>query len=170
MAETQAFQLSLTTHDHDPFAVIELSGMLAGPTVYQLKHEFHRLIEYLGRNYVVVDLRQVSFIDSGGIGVVMYAYNHCKQMGGRLGAVEPANKNALGTLYQASLQRFIDFGDTPRAVLERICEKAGLTVPSDLYPVLGGTPAPNMAERVGQLEERLGRIESLLERIAGQST
>lgn len=163
--------LKIKTTDRDPFAIVELDGVLAGPTVYELKHEGNRLVQHLGRHYVVLDMEKVTFIDSGAIGVVMYLVNMCKQMGGRMAAVGPSAKEALGSLYQVSLQKFVDFHPDSQTALAKICEKCGLNPPRDIVAAQqGDSPGEGPAgDRLEQLEGRLDKIESLLERIAGMN-
>ncbi len=161
--------LKIETTDRDPFAIIELDGVLPGLTVYELKYEGNRLVQHLGRHYVVLDMEKVTFIDSGAIGVVMYLVNMCKQMGGRMAAVGPSAKEALGFLYQVSLQKFVDFHPDAQTALAKICEKCGLNPPRDIVAAQQ-SDSPEVAaggDRLGQLETRMANIESLLEGLLG---
>jgi anti-anti-sigma factor len=64
------FSLKIEALDADPFVIMTLHGSIAGVTVYELKHEGNRLIDYLGRHIVVLDMAAVDMIDSAGIGVI----------------------------------------------------------------------------------------------------
>jgi hypothetical protein len=54
-----------------PKNTIHLSGWLAQMEVYKLKYEINRLVSHLGHHFIVLDKFGISFVDSGGIGVIV---------------------------------------------------------------------------------------------------
>lgn len=170
--------LKIEILDQDPFVILTLRGTLSGVNVYELKHEGNRLIEYLGRLYVILNMKDIDFIDSGGIGVIVHFFQSCKKMGGRLAVVTPADEKAAWPMHQASLQRFVDFhpslGGALLGISERcginippalrgLCEQAGTTPPA---PVAVPDPAPvpaSLEQRLAALEERVRLLEAQLQ-------
>lgn len=160
--------LEIETADHDPFAIMTLHGALAGSTVYELKHAGNRLIEYLGRHYIVLDLGDVTFIDSAGIGVMVYFFQACKNMGGRLVAVMPRNAEVMRPINQGSLERFISFSADLAGALEGLCSRSGLQLPPALRAMIQPAEAAvseeikTLKQRVMELEQRVATLENRL--------
>lgn len=156
--------LKIETQDLDPFAILTLRGALSGVDVYTLKHEGNRLIEYLGRLYVVLDMKEIEFVDSGGIGVIVHFFQACKKMGGRLAVVLPESERAAWSLTQASLQRFIDFYKDLAGALQGISERCGINIPPALRgfcePEQPSPTAPDQGAVSQTLEARLAELEA----------
>lgn len=154
-------QLEIHTIDRDPFAIIKIKGELRTATVYDLKHECNRLIEYYGRNLVIIDAAELAYSESSGIGVFMYAFNLCRQMGGRLAIVEPRNEQCRDSLFQSRLNSFIEFQKTADGALKALCQKMGLNIP-DIDLSGEGIQEKTLEQRVEELESRLKMLEDKL--------
>jgi anti-sigma B factor antagonist len=74
---------------HDDRAVVHLSGEVDLATCPQLRDVLAGLIDG-GIYHLVVDLEQVSFLDSSGIGVLMGAHRRIREHGGSLRLTAPS--------------------------------------------------------------------------------
>ena len=70
--------------------LLELSGHLVFDDGDQiLRERIHALVD-AGSRRILLDLRDLSYIDSGGIGEVVEMYLHVTKVGGRLALMRPA--------------------------------------------------------------------------------
>lgn len=74
---------------HDDRAVVHLSGEVDLATCPRLRDVLAELID-AGIYHLVVDLEQVSFLDSSGIGVLMGAHRRIREHGGSLRLAAPS--------------------------------------------------------------------------------
>jgi stage II sporulation protein AA (anti-sigma F factor antagonist) len=63
-----------------------------------------------GVKNIVVDLKQVSFLDSQGLAVILYAHQRQRSAGGRL-VLRNLNEDAYRLLYVTNLNAVIDVDD-----------------------------------------------------------
>ena len=69
--------------------LLELSGRLVFDDGDQiLRERIHALVD-AGSRRIVLDLRDVTYVDSGGIGAVVEMYLHLTKVGGRLALMRP---------------------------------------------------------------------------------
>ena len=69
--------------------LLELSGRLVFDDGDQiLRERIHALVE-AGSRRILLDLRDVTYVDSGGIGAVVEMYLHLTKVGGRLALMRP---------------------------------------------------------------------------------
>lgn len=73
---------------------IRLSGELDHHTAEQLRDEATRAIEKYGIRHIVLNLQELAFMDSSGLGVILGRYKQIKQMHGEMVvcAISPAVK------------------------------------------------------------------------------
>ena len=71
---------------HGPWAVIGVRGELDLHTSTQLRDRLAELIDE-GRGRIAVDMREVAFMDSSSLGVLVVAMKRLREMGGELGLV-----------------------------------------------------------------------------------
>ena len=78
-------------------AVLSLGGEVDGYTAAQLRDELRALIDEPGTNVVIVDLADMGFIDSSGLGVLAGAHRRLRSKGGelRLRSPSPATYKVL---------------------------------------------------------------------------
>lgn len=89
----------------DRSAVINVSGsMTARNPLKTLEGQFEEMV-VKGVIYLVLDLSNVDYIDSAGLGVLMHAYNKLHQKGGslRLCGVQPRLRKILHTTHTDTL-------------------------------------------------------------------
>jgi len=65
-------------------AIIELKGdLMGGPDAFELNGLLHKFLDEK-KNHVVVDLSNVKFVNSSGIGILISGYTTMKNGGGNL--------------------------------------------------------------------------------------
>ncbi|MEU7840083.1 STAS domain-containing protein [Micromonospora sp. NPDC049114] len=94
--------------------VLEVRGELDMATSPQLREGLQRLVE-AGERLVVVDLAEVGFMDSSGLGALVVMFKALREAGGRLclATVQPAVRSVLSV---TSVDRVIGvYDDVPAA-------------------------------------------------------
>jgi anti-sigma B factor antagonist len=81
-------ELDLRVQHHDDQAVVHVGGEVDLATCPQLRGLLAELVEQ-GIYHLVVDLEQVSFMDSSGIGVLMGVHRRLREHGGSLRLTAP---------------------------------------------------------------------------------
>ena len=94
-----ALALTLSTRKREPgITVVELGGRLAlGRESGQIEAAVIKALEE-GARRIVIDLSEVSYIDSTGIGIITYCFNRIQQMNAR-GAVSGA-RGLVGEVFR----------------------------------------------------------------------
>jgi len=82
-------ELDLRVQQQDDRAVVHVSGEIDLATCPQLRDVLAELVDR-GIYHLVVDLEQVSFLDSSGIGVLMGVYRRIREHGGSLRLTAPS--------------------------------------------------------------------------------
>jgi anti-sigma B factor antagonist len=82
--------LKITERHVGPVAVLELSGRLVADEGACLCLQQVSLLVIAGWLNVLVDLRNVSYIDSGGVGSLVASFVHVSKRGGRLKILSPS--------------------------------------------------------------------------------
>src|SRR6266566_2064843 len=82
-------ELDLRVQHHDDRAVVHVGGEVDLDTCPQLRGALAELVDQ-GSYHLVVDLEQVSFLDSSGIGVLMGVQRRLREHGGSLRLAAPA--------------------------------------------------------------------------------
>lgn len=72
-------------------AVLHIDGELDERTAASLRDRLDDLIDRRGVRYLVLDIRQLTFIDSSGLGVLLGRFRRLQQRGGRMALVRPAS-------------------------------------------------------------------------------
>ncbi|GIJ23558.1 STAS domain-containing protein [Micromonospora lutea] len=93
--------------------VLEVRGELDMATSPQLREGLQRLVD-AGDHQVVVDLAEVGFMDSSGLGALVVMFKALREVGGRLclAAVQPAVQSVLTI---TSVNRVIPIYDSVQA-------------------------------------------------------
>jgi anti-sigma B factor antagonist len=84
--EVIAMDLVLGSRSENGWAVLEVQGEVDLYTSPQLREAILRLTEE-GENRIVIDLNNVSFIDSSGLGVLVAGLKRARERGGELALV-----------------------------------------------------------------------------------
>ena len=143
-----SMKLSISMVEYQTIQVFKLRGYLAQLEVYKFK----RLIEKAfteGRRYLVVDMRDVEFIDSAGIATLIFLRKESMRMGGSPALVIPAGSGIRKVLDSANLAGFMPIHDKPEDALNEVI---GM-LPGH------GPAAGDVADRIRQLSERLASLE-----------
>lgn len=84
--------MKFKSKDVDGITVIELKGnVMGGPDATTLNEQLHRLIES-GKKRVVVDLKEVKFMNSSGLGMLIGGLTTMKNAGGELKIANASEK------------------------------------------------------------------------------
>jgi len=78
--------LQITTHTVEPFDVIEIGGEVDVYTAPRLREAIVAVVE-AGRHRLIIDVQQVEFLDSTGLGVLVGALKRVRADGGSLDIV-----------------------------------------------------------------------------------
>ena len=82
-------ELDLHVQHHGDRAVVQVSGEVDLATCPQLRAQLIELVDQ-GVYHLIVDLEQVSFLDSSGIGVLIGALRRLREHGGSLRLTAPS--------------------------------------------------------------------------------
>jgi anti-sigma B factor antagonist len=72
--------------------ILEPHGRLTVETIQYFRRAVARRIDQ-GWNRMIVDLQHVGYMDSAGLGALVYAYTSCRRRGTRMVLVRVAGKN-----------------------------------------------------------------------------
>ena len=64
--------------------IVELNGPLNATTAGQLRHRLTDLIDGQGNRHLVLDLRGMTFVDAGGLSVLIHAHKRVQMNAGLL--------------------------------------------------------------------------------------
>jgi anti-anti-sigma factor len=153
--------LTLTIDEQQlPIAVVRLRGFLAQLEVYKLKKQIDILID-LGRRCLIIDLSEVEFIDSAGIGAIVQIRTRCLQMNGQLMIIEPHCLRVADSLAATSLPQAVKCFTDLDAALIQMRKDIGLP-DAGVQLVNTESQIRHLADTMDRILERLGRIETLL--------
>jgi anti-sigma B factor antagonist len=76
-------EFSISEEQHDDSAVVSVHGEIDVATAPELREVLQRLVNE-GRTRIVVDLLDVGFLDSTGLGVLVGALDACREADGEL--------------------------------------------------------------------------------------
>jgi|FaiFalFF_MnMetaG_3_1042247.scaffolds.fasta_scaffold03331_2 anti-sigma B factor antagonist len=84
--------MRLKTKELNDVVVIEVKGnMMGGPDSQKFRDLLHKLVDE-GKNKVVVDLKNVKFINSAGLGTLISGLTTMRNAGGDLKIANPTEK------------------------------------------------------------------------------
>lgn len=154
--------LAIQIEDLHPIAVIKLKGFLAHLEVYKFKNTIEQLFTD-GKRFLVVDLNEVTFIDSAGVGSLVQMRNECIKVGGQLVLIEASTAQVKQVMEVASLPKVIEFfPDAPSAVKHL---RVKHSLPGGQEQQEHVARLEEVLAQIGALDARLTRIEATLESI-----
>lgn len=111
-----AAPLNITRHSTAGVVVLELSGHLVADEGDRMFKEQVTALVSEGWKYVLLDLRAVTYMDSGGAGALAAAYLHVMRREGRLKLLRPSDR--VGRVLQVThlLSVFEVFEDEEQAI------------------------------------------------------
>ncbi len=151
-------QLHIQVDEHHPLAVIRLSGFCAQLEVYKLKSDSEWQLSS-GNRFLIMDLKELTFIDSAGIGALMQLSDRCRSIGGEMAFVSQTNSNMRRILEKSLAAQRLEFFATADDALEAIKKKNGLGRRAE--PAASGD-LKLLQERLAAVEKRLERLERIL--------
>lgn len=151
--------LIINVENYPPIAYLRVQGFLAQLEVYKLQEQTSELLEN-GKRHFILDLKEVEFIDSAGIGAIAGFRNDVHKAGGGLVIVQPGSKGVLRALMHSKLTDLIDFSENSETAIERMCEKF------DLPSVTASPAEEGVEEALNSLVERVAKsVDAIGERL-----
>lgn len=152
--------LKIAVVDHAGESRVKLAGQLAKLEVYRFRSTLDCLIDD-GHRCVIVDMTEVTFIDSAGIGALVKARGSAVKVGGSVKVIPPEDMAARKVLEMASIGKIIP-------ILEPIevgpvgsgCQSGPQVVS------INGSGGFDPQRLLIQLQDLTTRIESLESRLA----
>ena len=89
--EGKNVEITLVTRETDGYSIVEVSGEVDVFTAPQLDEQLSGLVE-AGSYQLVVDLSNVEFLDSTGLGVLVKALKRVREHGGSLSVVTATDR------------------------------------------------------------------------------
>lgn len=160
--------LKIEVEEQGPIEVVRLIGVLARLEVYKLKTSLDALVAHR-KNYFILDLTDISCIDSAGIGLIFRLQEQVTKRGGGLNLVVPQSSQVQRPLEVVSMSKsirtYMNFFDA----LQEMNESFGLTATLD--PILSSPPEhipvfQAEAERATCLEDVIITLRSMAGRLA----
>ncbi|MBI3587438.1 MAG: STAS domain-containing protein [Ignavibacteriales bacterium] len=109
--------MKLVTKDSKGVTLIELKGnVMGGPDASSLNEELHKLID-AGKSKIVVDLGEVKFMNSSGLGMLIGALSTVRNAGGDL-KLARATEKIQSLLVVTKLVRVFDHHDTVNEAID----------------------------------------------------
>lgn len=78
-------KIKITTFDEG--LVIKISGELDSSKTFVYKERIHQYMREFGPRYIIWDFKDLSFIDSAGIGLILGRYNEIERVKGLMGLI-----------------------------------------------------------------------------------
>jgi len=121
---------------HEPLHIEDLGGAheghrvlcLRGPLIISNLFQFQSIVRANTTSFLILDLTQVPFIDSAGVGALVGAYvTHDK---GRRLALVGVTERVRNTMHVAHVDQFFQFYETAKAAQDANTSSAGLSAGS----------------------------------------
>ena len=91
--------MEIRTYEKDGVRVLDLAGRLDAEQAEYLKDEFRKIL--LPNSKVVFNLRELTYLDSTGLGAIVFCFKCCDDKSGKL--------------------KLANVGDEPRMILDLTC-------------------------------------------------
>lgn len=172
--------LNITLEDSAPLFILHLEGYLAQLNVYKLKNQMERIYQQGGR-FILVDMRELVFVDSAGLGVMMQVRTELTRLAGGLGIVHSESPQVRSSLISSQLIKVIPFYEDVTSARQAFGEKYHLRQKPPAAPAPAASEAAVIASadsgltnaallrRIELLEIRLGKLERYLSTSTGSA-
>jgi anti-anti-sigma factor len=157
--------LTIEIEAQHPVAILKLGGFMAQLEVYKLKSQIDKLFTKAFR-FLVFDFRNLSFIDSAGIGVMMQLRAECQRNGGQLVLVKPTAAQVNQALAMASIYKVLDACDDTETALEELRKKHGLV--KEGIAAADAALVQDLAAQIRKLEETVRGLEARVVALEGR--
>lgn len=163
-------ELNVRVKEEKQLTFVYLDGFMAQLEVYKFKATVDDLLK-LGARMLLIDLSNVTFIDSAGIGALCTADGECRRVGGHATYVLPLSSPTRQSINSASLYRKLDFHPDLADAAHSLASGYGIQLPShitrsDASPApapaadRAAAPLDEILRRLDEIERRLGRLEA----------
>jgi anti-sigma B factor antagonist len=121
---------------HEPLHIEDLGGTheghrvlcLSGPLIITNLFQFQSIVRANTTSFLILDLTQVPFVDSAGVGALVGAYvTHDK---GRRLALVGVTERVRNTMHVAHVEQFFQFYETAKAAQDAAASSADLSAGS----------------------------------------
>src|SRR5215813_6128340 len=124
---TNRVNLKTTTRQVDGITVVDVSGrIILGEETKLLRETIQRLIG-AGQNDIILDLGEVSFIDSAGIGELVSAFTSVRNRGGELKLLK-LTRRVRDVLQITKLYTVFDIRDDEAAAIKSFQTKKNIAL------------------------------------------
>lgn len=106
----------------DDIVQSRLSGEM---DVYSIKHfrtKLDKLME-AGVLHLLLDLSEVNYIDSSGLGLLVHTHQSIQKKGGKMVCLNPANRSSQTLLQRSRIISLLNFVDNRKQAMEKFQEK-----------------------------------------------
>lgn len=108
----------IDTENKDDGVIIRLNGRIIGDSVIELKQAIDEQIKS-GIKWIILDLEEVSLMDSSALGIIIGAFLKLRENKGKL-ALLNAQKGVINVLAITKLDTLFDVYDDMQTALEAI--------------------------------------------------
>lgn len=110
--------MNISTKTRDDYLIVYFKGDLDMHTGPQLKERITELMDSKNLSHLVIDLQDVDFIDSTGIGVLLGRYRNISSQGGEMALVnlQPGVKRVLKL---AGLTKLVSIYDNKKEIFKK---------------------------------------------------
>ena len=109
--------MRLLTRERDGVVLLDLQGkLMGGPDADAFREKIHGLIEQ-GRKHVVVNLKDVNWVNSTGVGILITGYTTLRKNGGDLKLLH-VSKKIQSVLYVTKLNLIFECFDDETTVVQ----------------------------------------------------
>lgn len=114
--------ISVSLHSENQILFVNLSGELDHHTSGQLRNRLNQVMEGSAINHLVFNLKQLDFMDSSGIGIILGRYNQVKKTNGTVMVIglRPLVKKTFEMSGLSQIIKIIDDEATAAEVLRGI--------------------------------------------------
>ena len=78
-------KIKITSFDEG--IVIKISGDLDSSKTFLYKEKIHEHMRQIGPRYIIWDFKDLTFLDSAGIGLILGRYNEAERVNGMMGLI-----------------------------------------------------------------------------------
>lgn len=102
--------MDIQVESHGAIRIVRIKGRLTSECSLELQRELHSLTIQEGVREVIVDLKEVPFIDSSGVGEILRLFKRIRGMEGKVVLMNP-NKKLRDLFLMYRFDRFMEISD-----------------------------------------------------------
>lgn len=152
-------QLHIKVEEQHPLAVLRIIGFCAQLEVYKMKSEAEWQLSS-GNRFLVLDLNELSFIDSAGIGALIQLCERSRSLGGQIAFACIPDSNIKHILEKSLGSTNVEFSDSTEDAVNLMRRKYGLG--GIVVETSSGGDLKAVMERLQELEKRVEHLERVV--------